>query len=376
MKPLQLQRLVKRIKPRDGLAVNASIWEQAHTFHRDHHRAHLLLGHGGGIVFGLGVYPEAEPADTGQQRLWIQPGVAVDPAEGWVIVLEEQHSYVVDTTDSGLIYLVLTGADEKELQSTNTSRRLPILVRHGNSIESTIAIPERGIELARIRLSGSGHKLQSAQIPDMPQMDEIDLRFRPLVGARPQPKVVAGIIYFGANDEQNPAKYGRKAGLLARTLSHHTRFQVWFDDDISLEANLQPYTFLYLIERGTQQLSQDQIEGLVNFVREREAPGTLFIESYLSVSPLLETLQEQGLALTSELPNELMSAPYLFSAPPPGTNPEGVVQSAPGIIFSTRHYGALWQRSDPDQSRESIRTAEEWGANLVSYAVKRRGDLT
>jgi hypothetical protein len=44
------------------------------------------------------------------------------------------------------------------------------------------------------------------------------------------------------------------------------------------------------------------------------------------------------------------------------------------VIFSTCDYGRLWQRQrrNGPASREEIRAALEWGANLFAYALDNR----
>jgi len=43
------------------------------------------------------------------------------------------------------------------------------------------------------------------------------------------------------------------------------------------------------------------------------------------------------------------------------------------VIFSTHDYGCLWQgeRRGGSASREEIRSAMEWGSNVVAYALAR-----
>jgi hypothetical protein len=68
--------------------------------------------------------------------------------------------------------------------------------------------------------------------------------------------------------------------------------------------------------------------------------------------------------------------PYLFAAPPPGFETEEVPQVLvrEGVIFSTGNYGLVWQGEIQDgvPSREQLRSATEWGANIIGYARRRR----
>ncbi|MEE8392266.1 MAG: hypothetical protein V3S14_15930, partial [Anaerolineae bacterium] len=53
----------KRIKPVDGMAVTAQVWEEAHNYHQQQQRFHTMFYHGAGIVTGLEVIA-SDPADT------------------------------------------------------------------------------------------------------------------------------------------------------------------------------------------------------------------------------------------------------------------------------------------------------------------------
>jgi hypothetical protein len=70
-----------------------------------------------------------------------------------------------------------------------------------------------------------------------------------------------------------------------------------------------------------------------------------------------------------------LTEPFLFGAPPPGYETQGKpeVLAADGVIFSTCEYGRLWQgeRRGGVASREEIRSAVEWGNNILTYALER-----
>jgi hypothetical protein len=74
--------------------------------------------------------------------------------------------------------------------------------------------------------------------------------------------------------------------------------------------------------------------------------------------------------------HELMASPYLFAQPPLGYETQGTsqVRVGEGIIMSTADYGCLWRgerRGRPAQ-RAEIRDAQEWGANLMLWAIAHR----
>ncbi|UCC89021.1 MAG: hypothetical protein JSV81_06865, partial [Anaerolineales bacterium] len=74
--------------------------------------------------------------------------------------------------------------------------------------------------------------------------------------------------------------------------------------------------------------------------------------------------------------HRLLMDPYLFAAPPPGFDTEEVprVLVREGVIYSACNYGLVWQGEvrDGAPSREQLRSAAEWGANIIAYARRRR----
>jgi hypothetical protein len=98
-----------------------------------------------------------------------------------------------------------------------------------------------------------------------------------------------------------------------------------------------------------------------------------------------DLLASFGISL-QELPpgHDLLVEPYLFAAPPPGFETEGAPKVLLGmaaggpVILSSCDYGCLWQgeRRGRPASREEIRTAMEWGANLIAYALRARQEAS
>src|SRR6185436_18305260 len=74
--------------------------------------------------------------------------------------------------------------------------------------------------------------------------------------------------------------------------------------------------------------------------------------------------------------HELLNSMVLFAVQPSGFETAGApsVQVADGIVFSGADYGCLWQgeKRGGMPSREEIRAATEWGANIMAYAAQRR----
>lgn len=359
---------VKRIKPVDGMAVTAQTWEEAHEYHRQYERFHTLLHHGWGIVTGLEVMA-SDPPDT---AVYILPGVAVDPT-GQTIVLPQPVSYDIGHEMEGLLYL-LFGYEESRPRADDSRGQGdgPLYVHAEFSISAQTTLPTTPwVELARIRRRSREDPFSDAQDPAQPGPNEIDLRFRREIGA---PRVVSvAVCYLG---EVKDKKHGLGASYLAHALNRLGRYHVSVDDDVALAPGIEANSLIYLVGQGSFELSSSQLNGLSNHVKRGK--GTLFIESIDSKGKAaflnaLKTMDMEPKALGPG--HRLLVEPCLFAAPPPGFEAKdgAEVLVSEGVIFSTCNYGLLWQGQIHNgvPSREQIRSAVEWGANIVAYARDR-----
>jgi hypothetical protein len=363
----------KRIKPNDGLAVTADIWEEAHEYHRQHLRLHNLLQHGQGIVTGLEVIA-SDPPDT---SVYILPGVAVDSA-GQIIVLPQPVAYDIGDELEGLLYLLLSYGESRP-KAGGAGEGTPLYVQAEFSIAARTLLPNTPwVELARIRRRSRKDAFVNAKNSAQPGPNEIDLRFRREVGA-PREVSVAVCYLGGETGEARDAtlKHGRGAIYLARALGHMGDYQVVVHDDLPLAPGIETNTLIYLVGHGEFELSSGQVNGLSNFVNRGR--GTLLIESSDSAAEatflnLLAGMEMEPVALSPG--HRLLMGPHLFAAPPPGFEAEEVprVLVRGGVIFSTGNYGLVWQGEIQDgvPSREQLRSATEWGANIIAYARRRR----
>jgi hypothetical protein len=210
-----------------------------------------------------------------------------------------------------------------------------------------------------------------------PGINEIDVRFRRDVGAGVADIATVGVVYLGNVDEQ---VQGRGAAYLARALNRMPGFHVVVDDDVPLAPGVQNYTMIYLVGEGKFEMDRSQVRGLQGYVARN---GTLFVESCdaAAASTFGSYFSEMGVQLDDLAPGSvLLTDPFLFAEPPPGFETAGSpsVQVGEGVIFSTHNYGRLWYGQDRSRppSRQDIRTAMEWGGNLVTFAVNRRQQLS
>jgi hypothetical protein len=367
----------RRLKPFDGLAVTAAVWEEAHDYHRQQLRLHALLNHGPGVVTGL----EVIASDPPDRSVYILPGIAADP-EGHTIVLTQPVAYDFGQDMEGLLYLLSsygeTGPTTDNGKDQDGER---LYLRLDFAIHARPTLPDTPyVELARVQRQGKESPIQDAQDAAHPGPNELDQRFRQEIGATPQEIASLAVSYLGGKADH---RHGLGANRLARALSCTGNLRAWVDDDVPLASGLERYTLVYLVGQGAFQLSKDEMDALYAYL---QAGGTLFIESCrhettkgkppadASFADLLSTL---GLKLEDLPPDHsLLDEPSFFAAPPPGfeTNGKSSLQVTDGVIFSTYDYGCLWQgeRRGGTPSREDIRSALEWGHNIVTYALQRR----
>jgi hypothetical protein len=367
----------RRIKAADGMAVTAQVWEEAHDYHRRWQRAHELYAHGPGIVTGLEVIA-SDPADS---SLYVLPGIALDPL-GRTIVVTEPVAYDIGQAH-GQLYLLLT-YEESHPTASDKEEDGPLYIHSQFSIEATPTLPDTAfVELARLRRQSRESPLVNARNAAHPGPNEIDQRFRPEAATGRQGTTSVAVSYTGGSTDE---KHGRGADSLARTLRNLGR-RVWVDDRVLLVHGLEGYTLVYLVGQDAFQLSRDEMNALYNFL---QGGGTLFIESCRqraeggdppADASFLDLLESMGVKLEEVPPgHDLLAEPHLFAAPPPGFETEGGprVLVGGGVILSQCDYGCLWQgeRRGRLASREEIRSAMEWGENLVAYALKRREGLS
>lgn len=359
---------LKRIKPSDGLAITAEVWEEAHEYHRHNHRYHTMLGHGPGILSGLEVIA-SDPPDT---SIYISPGVAID-ADGQPIVLPQAVAYDIGQEMEGLFYVILSYSESQprsdETDEDNGSGPRYIHGEFSISAHATLA-EVTGVELARVRRSSRDSVLRDVTSPMRPGLDEIDLRFRREIGAPPEIKVA--ISYLGQHADK---RHGVGLAQLAQTLTHTGHYRLQVEDDVSIGPGLVTNTLVCLVGQGQFELTAAEMTGLRNYVYRGN--GTLFIESLdeAAEKAFLNFLTSKDMKPAPVAGgHRLLTQPYLFNTPPPGYEPDNPpVEVSEGVIFSRRTYGRLWQgeRRDQPASREEIRAATEWGSNLMTYALNR-----
>ena len=364
----------KRIKAVDGMAVTADVWEEAHEYHRHQLQLHTRYAHGPGILSGLEVVA-SDPADT---SVYIQPGTAID-AEGQTIVVAEPLSYDVAGAPEGPFYLLLTFSESRPRSEAGPVQEgAPLYVHAEFGLEAVAQLSDsHTVELARMQRSKRGAIVRDAAVAATPALDEIDLRFRQVTGGgRPAPASIA-VVHVGGNG----GRHGAGAAYLARALRAAGQ-PTWADDNVPLAAGLSRHTLVYLVGHNGFQLTTDEMNSLYTYL---QGGGTIFAESCRrdaqaataadhSINDLFASL---GLKLDNVATgHNLLVEPNLFAAPPAGYETDGlpIVRAGEGVVFSAADYGCLWQgeRRSGAAGRDAIRTAHEWGGNLLAMAAGRQ----
>ncbi len=359
----------KRIKPFDGMAITAAVWEKAHEYHRLGQQFQTLFSLGSGILAGLEVMA-SDPPDT---SVYILPGVAIDPA-GQIIVLPQPVAYDIGREMEGQLYILLSyGESRPRPDSDDDEKDSPLYIHTEFSIAARTALPAGPwVELARVRRENRNSVFYDAKNLAQPGWNELDLRYRREIGAAREARVA--VSYLG---DVSPKKQGLGAIYLARFLNHQGRYRVMVDDNAPLAPGIEANTLIYLVGQGSFELNPGQMNFLNNYVRRGR--GTLLIESIDQAAQstflnILKTIDLEPGPLPAE--HRLLTEPCLFAVPPAGFETEGkpTVSVNEGVIFSTFNYGRLWQAEwrDGVPSREQIRSALEWGGNIIAYAVSRR----
>lgn len=368
----------KRLVAADGMAVTAEVWNQAHEYHRQFFAAHAQATYGAGIVTGLEVIADTPPGSV----IHVMPGVAIDHY-GQTIVVPSAQSYNLRDQE-GIIYLVLTYSEgtprsAADAGGADAPRFAPIVY----SLEAKTALPaEPYVELARIRRPSATTPITNAQNSEAPTVYEIELRFRrQIVIPSTQPMILA----IKALDGQVANEHVAGWQNLLRELRFTTHQPLWIDQNVDLEGTLFDYPLLALTGQGAFTLSRPELNGLHEYVK---SGGILFFESCRrTLQPSIAEADSVWENLVSSMGSQLVAIPpthpllckpYFFPQLPAGYKPGagGALRIAEGIgkgliLHSTFDYSCLWagDRGGQRLTREEVRAAFEWGANLLTFAT-------
>lgn len=366
----------KRIRAIDGMAVTADVWEEAHDYHRQVNRLHTVLHHGAGIVTGL----EVIASDPPDNAIYLLPGLAIDSI-GQTIVVPEPRAYDLGGAD-GYLYLIVAYNESRPQSAGNRVQEdAPLYVQSQYSLEAVSALPPTPhVELARVWRRDATAPITMAKDANHPRGNEIDLRYRRVIGQAEKATATVGVISLQGSDG---ARHGEGLANVAANVRQHGIGEVYVDRGVPLSGDLSRYDLIYLVGRDQVQLSNDEMTTLYNYWN---AGGVIFYESCRreqsvgdppADNAFIGLVHAFGMTLAPiETGHALFRAPYLFAQPPVGFETQGSPQLrvADGVMISGMDYGCLWRgerRGRPAQ-RGEIRDAHEFGANLIFWAVQER----
>jgi hypothetical protein len=380
---------LKKVNPFQGLVIDADTWRDAHNYHRDQLRLHLLAFHKTGIVQGLGVTANSPP----DLSVNIHPGLAIDP-EGNVIIVAQKQRYRLQTNRKGMVYLIIQFREvpTEPYQPPNGGK--PTRMIDAYRIEERDKLPaEPHLELSRIDFDAAKGEVDDGKIPSSPAKNQIDLRFRqeatmvaPLATPSAQPKEVYNrpteTIILGHAVLGSASKDLHSSGLknLAKELSRQAGLVAKIEENIALEKDLKRYTMIYLTGKGRFELSAEQQTTLGRFL---QSGGVILGEGCAEAQEETQSkaAREFGLAfnqLATQLQRKLemvkrghpvLSSNSVFSEVPQGAE-LGMLLEGGNMIYSGSDYGCAWQGGHQAKSlsRDIIRSSFEMGVNIVAYA--------
>jgi hypothetical protein len=348
-----------QIKPYDGMSITANVWSQAHEEHRQTGRAHNLALHGSGIVTGL----EVVANDPSDKYVFISPGVAIDTG-GNVIELTEPVAYDFGASAEGKLYLLL-GHGEREIGGIQKDIKY---IQNEFVIAARSSVPKRpSVELARVTISDPGKPIRNADNHLHPGSEELDLRFRNSIdpGIKRPLSVAIGML-----GKENP-EVTRGWDYLSRELEHSTGYRLIIDHSIPISSELLDFELVYLGWVGSFRVIKRTVSILNQYL---DYGKCLIIEALdeaaqKSCNELLEKLNRKLQPVEEN--NKILTAPFLFYAPPDGFNGNHILLDDQ-VIFSTAGYSQAWagKTGGDSLSRAEIRATHEWGVNMILHLMK------
>ncbi len=394
---------LKRVNPFPGLIIDADIWKDAHEYHRNQQKLHVLAFHGYGILQGLEVTAN-NPADL---SVSIQPGIGIDP-EGNMIVISQPQRYRVQSRKAGVIYLIVQFREipMEPFQPPNGGQATRILEAY-RVFESDKFPSEPFLELARIDINPELNAIKDATTTTSYAKNEIILAYRkslktatlekpipaaekpvaaPLMetGIGFREKITIGHMVLGEVD-----KGLHLAGLknLAREIDARYNFSIEVKENTPMDAGMNEFDIIYLTGSGRFEIPPEKSVFFSNFI---QSGGVIFAEGCyqgageegvregkefgLGVNRLAGQLKFRLGTIPRMHP--LLSSVHVFSEVPPGCQPAVLLSVVEGgsLFYSGSDYGCAWQGGYPNfpLPRETIRAAAEFGANIMVYAHRTR----
>jgi hypothetical protein len=370
-------RRITGIRPINELPIDADIWREAHNHHHLHNQLHSAVTHRPGIVYGL----EVVASKSREKTVVVAPGAGID-SEGRTVVVSEPVSFTLSEVRQIYIILSFQSASDRNSGITLGGGQQYYREIESRELMHVKELPKTPyLELARIFRSPDDRAITDAADPFSPGNNELNLLFRPIAFPHCYADVSVGELSYVPKTSASPWNPNR-SGLWNLLREGNGRgFHLLFTGPISLRAlpDIPPVLLYVAGSQAFQPLQDAEIEGLRRFL---EAGGLIFGEARERSGDFSQGFQELASKLGARLQpvrkgNPVLSAHYMFSSPPLGAQVEGKLEAdlEVGLLFSTFDYGGAWQGEidtpDAANARDRIRTAQEFGLNIVAHAARR-----
>ncbi|MBW4523124.1 MAG: hypothetical protein KME16_26085 [Scytolyngbya sp. HA4215-MV1] len=416
----------ERLHISDGLTINAERWQQAHGYHRQRQNFQYQALHEAGIIYGLGVAIVPEQPDG--RLLQIQPGVAIDIEGNPIIVRQPEEFRIMSEPPEGqilVVHLAVNYVDPDALRLNPSTRVLQESFR----IVEKVQLDPRDVELCRIHLRSGATQLQTPTDVFAPSDNQLDFRGRCHPQPYPQLWVRVGQVTTdrasdlitqqgftellrsltglypalrGTPPQNFSAKFLGRASVLDCEL-----LAIAQDVLMALSTPALQSLSAYLTQGGVLLVVNDFSEidlldlldigkelqlGLTEAKRDpdlfRQTGTALKNEIESNQAAIAQRLQEIEQQLATIAPrlgislsgsgdlgddHPLVWQPFLFSQLPQVLGHAIHVKNWGGLVWMVGDLSQSWGRNPTlTLPREMLRSAQEWGINLLHFAAQRR----
>ncbi|MBD2438006.1 DUF4159 domain-containing protein [Nostoc sp. FACHB-110] len=377
---------LERLQIQDGLLINAERWKRSHDYHRQRQNIHYQSLNEPGIVEGLGVSLIPAPKDVPSQYndgrwLQIQPGIAIDVNGNPILVPQPIDFHIsADITEEKprLIYLVVRYVDPDTLQRKQVSE---FEIETFRIDEKTTPPDAFEVELCRILLQPGLVTLENPQDVFYPSLNSLDFRYRKI--ARSRPTAVVRVAHLDSQETKEGSSFANLASLLRYTAS--LTYTLQGDEQIPrlnfplLDPTIAiNYDLLFITGSEPLILNVQESANLKSYL---DSGGVLLVESPTDAVDRLESILEITESLATPLEDlrrldkhhPLRTQPFLFAALPAINQKPMQILVAGGIVLVIGDLSLAWGLDEKlTLPRETIRTAQELGINILNFAWKRK----
>jgi hypothetical protein len=417
----------ERLHISDGMAIDADRWQQAHRYHRQRQNFHYQALQQPGIVKGLGVTVVADQPDG--RVLQIQPGIAIDVEGNPIIVKQPEEFRIMSEAPEGqslMVHIAVNYVDPDDLRHPPTQHTV---VENFRIVEK-LHLDPHDVELCRIALLPSATQIQVPLNVFSPGPNQLDFR-----GRRSPRPYFQGQVQVGQIIRDRPADIAIGQGLTdllrsldglypalngspsiktfpAKGLGQHDALDchlIYVSYEIlkTLPNPALQQLQTYLAQGGVLlvgadfaevnlldwlDLGQELQSGLTEARRDVDLLAQMGQQLQTEIAANQQAIQHQlaeleqplqaiapqlGLDLSGsgELDHDhpLRWQPFTFSQWPKRQGHTIYLKNWGGLVWMVGDLSRSWGRNaQPDLPRDALRSAQEWGINLLSFAVQRQ----